>query len=291
MSCHHSSSGGRVSSNTATTSLGNDIKNVQLVAGEQKEISFTYTIPSGATPLTSLEGFSVNLTETMQYVTLSSSPVANKFNLFDKLMMYAAVSRAMAASTATVTAFLSYAGDPNVCSSDNRFGPFGITGDIGSGLTSQTSSASPTDAMIDISSTATFEICLVFVPPINAYLTVSNVAIDLEECNETNVEIANTTWSGTYSCNNFGIDDIAGNITIDITRNDDGSYHYSDGHADYDGHLCGNKFKHNGGVTGSYTESGTLILNSDGSGSKTSTWNSVPPGSSGGTCTDVLTRV
>ena len=131
---------------------------------------------------------------------------------------------------------------------------------------------------------------MVITSPIDAYLTVSDVAVDLTECDQSQADIIGT-WTGTYTCTNFGVgNEVDLPVTLTISQNDDGSYHYEakGDEAVYDGHLCGNTFKFNGGVEGDYTESGTFVLNDDGTASKTSTWNSIPPGVMGGNCTDSL---
>lgn len=286
-----SSSGG--GNNRFTASLENTFKNVKLTAGQQTEVKFTHTSPLPA-PITSYKDLSINIADTMQYVTISSNPLVKKFDIFDTLKMFAGMTKAMADSTGQVTAFISYAGDPDVCSSPVRYGPYNFTVDIGVQPTSQTSSVSPNAATIDIINAGSFEICIIMISPIDAYLNVSDVSVDLIPCDLPPAQDTDIlgTWTGTYQCTNFGTPDEQGPIELTITKNADGSYHYTD-HlgAAYDGHLCGNNFKFNGGVPGSYTESGTLILNSDGTGSKTSIWNSIPPGIMGGNCTDSLNKM
>jgi hypothetical protein len=206
--------------------------------------------------------------------------------------MFAGLTKAMAQTTGTVTAFISYPGDPLVCSSDLRYGPYNFTVDIGVEPSSETSSVSPNAATIDIINSGTFEVCLVMISPIDAYLNVSDVSVDLIPCDLPPLEDEYIlgTWTGTFQCTNFGISDDQGSIELTITKNPDGSYHYTSSEgAVYDGHLCGNEIKYNGGGPG-FTESGTLVLNSDGTGSKTSTWNSIPPGISGGNCSDILNK-
>jgi hypothetical protein len=118
---------------------------------------------------------------------------------------------------------------------------------------------------------------MVTTPSISAYLTVAGVEIDLEDCDAPTVNIADTSWSGTYSCDNFGVGDDSGTVDLTITQNPNGSYRYiDDGGAQYDGYLCGDKFKFNGGLSGSYTESGTLVFDSATTPTKTSVWNSTP---------------
>ena len=294
-----SSCGGGSGSSTNETSettakqadLGSNIKNVQLIANQPTEIKFTYTIPGS---ISNQGDFTINLANTLQNISLSSSPVAQNSNSLETLWLLASlvIKDAFASSTALVSAYISYPGDPNVCSSSTRFGPYSISGTIGSALTSDTSAITPTEVSKDISNAGSFEICIVTIPPIAAYLTVTGVDIDFKQCDEATVVIANTSWSGSYQCQNFGTTSDGGQIDLSIIRNQDGSYQYTDGSgAVYDGHLCGNRFKFNGGVVDSYTESGTLVFSSNTVAIKSSIWNSIPAGVSGGKCSDTLNRV
>lgn len=292
--CGSDSSSGYTASNITTelASLDNNVKNVPLATGVPTEIKFTYTMPGD---ITTKGDYSINLTRTLENTTLSSSPVAQNSSRFEtlRLLAYALVKDALAASTstATITAYISYAGDPEVCSSPYRFGPYSITGMIDSALSSESTSVTPDAAVIDIFNAGSFEVCMVTVPPIDAFLTVRGVAVDFEPCAEPSADIVGD-WEGTYQCTNFGVgDDPAGSfVSLTVTKNSDGSYQYvDDGGAVYNGHLCGNKFKFNGGLVDAYTESGTMIV--DGSNAtKTSNWLSISK-ISGGSCSDVLQKI
>ena len=277
---------------TSTAPLDTSLKNVVLANGVQTEIKFTFTVPGD---ISAKGDAAVNVTESLKNITLSSSPVTENSNSFEtlRLIAYALVKEAFAATEeAQVTAFVSFPGDPNVCSSSYSFGPYSITGMIGETLSSTTSSIELNGPVVDIVNAGSFEICVVTIPPIDAYLTVTDVAVDFEPCAEATVDIVGD-WSGVYSCENFGAgvpDEVDEPISLTITKNSDGSYHYEDEIAEYDGHLCGDKFKFTGGSADYYTESGTFVFSSSTSAIKTSVWNSVPPGVSGGTCTDTLEK-
>jgi hypothetical protein len=277
---------------TESASLDNSVKNVPLLTGVPTEIKFTYTIPGD---ITARGDFFIDMNRTLDTIRLSSSPVASNAGRFETLrfLAYALVKEAFAAtSTAQITAYISYAGDPNVCSSPYRFGPYSISGMIDSALSSDTTSVTPTQPSIDISNAGSFEVCVVTIPPIDAFLTVSGVVVDFEPCAEPTATIVGD-WSGTYQCTNFGVgDDPPGSlVSLTVTRNDDGSYQYIDeGGAIYNGHLCGNRYKFNGGLTDAYTESGTMIVDGN-SATKTSNWLSVSDNTIGGSCSDVLQKL
>jgi hypothetical protein len=277
---------------TKLASLDSSVKNVPLLTGVPTEIKFTYTIPGD---ITAKGNFFIDVTRTLDIISLSSSPVASNTSRFEtlRLLAYALVKDAFAdtASTAQITAYISYAGDPNVCSSPYRFGPYSISGMIDSALSSETTSVTPTQPSIDISNAGSFEVCVVTIPPIDAYLTVTGVFVDFEPCAEPSVDITGD-WTGTYQCTNFGVgDDPAGSfVSLNVTQNTDGSYQYiDDGGAIYNGHLCGDTFKFNGGVTDDYTESGTMTVDGN-SATKTSNWLSIDK-ISGGSCSDVLQKI
>ena len=293
--CSSSSSGGASSGvTTITASLDTSVKNVVLASGVPSEIKFTFTVPGD---ISAKGDATVNVTESLKNITLSSSPITKNSSRFEtlRLLAYVLIKEAFAEtqSTALVTGFVSYPGDSNVCSSQYRFGPYSITGMIGEALSSDISSIELTDPVVDIVNAGSFEICIVTIPPIDTYLSVTGVAVDFEPCAAPTVDVVGD-WTGTYSCTNFGTgvaDVVDEPINLTISLNADDSYHYEDDFAKYDGHLCGNKFKFNGGLAGSYTESGTFLFSSNTSSTKTSNWNSIPAGTSGGTCTDTLQKI
>ena len=137
------------------------------------------------------------------------------------------------------------------------------------------------------------EVCLVTTPPIDAWVNVSEIEGEVEPCAKPTVDIHASAWSGTFGCKNFGIPDTPAGTPISLTieKKSGNAYRYvADDGAVYDGHLCGNEFRFNGGKDGEYTESGTLVFSDDDSARKTSTWNGIPSGTQGGDCSDKLTR-
>lgn len=271
---------------TETVVLGDYAKNVRLNAGAPVEYTFTYTFPGD---ITSKGDYSINMLKTLKNVTLSSSPIAGDSSIFEtlRLLALATIKQAFAAESAQVTVHISYAGDPDVCNSP-YIGADNILGAVGSPLSGSISTVQPTQEATDIINAGIFDVCVVTTPPVDGYVTVPGVVVDFESCETLGLDIVGK-WSGTYQCTNFGTGDDGGPISLTITQNTDGSYHYiDDGGAAYDGHLCGNKFKYNGGVDGSYTENGTLVFNGT-SATKTSNWVSVSL-ISGGKCSDVLQK-
>jgi len=301
--CSSDDGAGSTSNNvsTRTTSLGDSVKNVLLENGKESRIIFTFTVPAGngtgtdgVVPINARGDATINITETLKHVTLSSSPVTKNTNRFEslRLLAYALIKDAFAASQTQVTAHLSYAGDTEVCSSPYVIGPFTMAGAVGEAVTSDTATVELTPVNVDIISSGSLEICVITTPPIDAYLNVSNVAVDFQPCQQSTVDITGS-WSGTFQCTPFfGLPETPAPITLHISQNNDGSYHYEDSEAKYDGHLCGNKYKFKGGAEGFYTESGTLTFSSSTSATKSSMYIYDYEGASGGgTCSDTLEKL
>jgi hypothetical protein len=272
----------------AAVSLKANIKNVPLIAGVPAQIVGTYTLSGNGS--TGTGDYSINLARTLENTTLSSSPVAGNGSKFEtlRLLAYVLVKEVFAAENFEVTAYVSHQGDPNVCSSPYFFGPFSVVGAVGSALTSGTTTLEPSQEHVDIVSAGSYDVCVVMTPPITAYLTVTELAVDVKPCASPTVDIVGA-WSGTYQCENTDGSTETGGVSLTVTQNPDGSYHYADdGGAAYDGHLCGNKFKFKGGKAGAYRESGTLIANGS-VATKTSIWRGEITNTSG-RCTDNLSR-
>ena len=181
---------------------------------------------------------------------------------------------------------------------------FGLRGDeegirdVGVEPASESETATTENAppAIDVVASGTFSLCVIINPlaiPDSVYLSVDEVVIEAEPCELAPPADEDVTgfWYGSYSCENFGTGDEGGDVTLEITKNNDGSYSYiDDGGAMYNGHFCGNRFKHSGGLVDSYNESGTFVYGGNGEASKTSFWNAVSPGIGWGNCSDTLGR-
>ena len=274
-----------------TASLGTSVENIQLTTGVQSEIKFTFTVPGD---ISAKGDATINLTRTLQHISLSTNMVDNS-STFEtiRLLAYALVKEAFATTHATtmVTAYFSFPGDPNVCSSLYMVGPVDLAGAIGQELTSTTDTIAMDQTTIDIVNTGSFEMCIVTIPPIDAFLNVTDVEVDFALCEPPASNYVGD-WAGTFTCTNFNVmNDPPTAINLTISDNGDGSFHYDDGTAAYDGHICGTKFKFNGSAPGDYTESGTLQFTSATTATKSSVWNSIPPGGSGGNCSDTLSKI
>ena len=307
--------GGPPGPEAVTVQLGTSVKNVLIQPNTATQFSFTYTMPADlfSAPYTSYGGFRLNLADSMGDVQLTSAQVAKNgdaggfdawqlvksvlsSDLFGRLI---GIERVLAAVDTSVTAFVSYPGDPEVCSTGLRIGPYTFSGDVDSSWTSDSASerVQGESPRIHVIKSGSFEVCIVISPlniPMDAYVTMDAFQVEALPCDEpapADDEVLGF-WSGTYTCTNYGTtSDLVLPITLSIEKNSDGSYSYGDGSgASYNGHFCGSYFRYRGGVAADYTESGTFWLTGDGVAMKESNWNSIPVGFGGGDCVDNLTK-
>ena len=298
-----------------TVQLGTTVKNVLIQPNTATQFSFTYTMPPDlfSQPYTSFGGFRMKFAETMGNVQLTSAMVAKNgdarefdpwqavgsilnSDLFGRLI---GIERVLAMVDTTVTAFVSYPGDPEVCNTGLRIGPYTFSGDVDSPWTSASDSerVQGETARIHVIKSGSFEVCIVVSPltiPMDAYLTVDAFQVEALPCEDPpppDEEVLGS-WSGTYTCTNYGTgNDVDLPIALSIGKNPDGSYTYTDdGGASFSGHFCGDFFRFRGGVDADFTESGTFWLTGNGGAMKESHWNSDPVGFSGGDCEDTLTK-
>lgn len=182
--------------------------------------------------------------------------------------------------------------EETVCETGELYGPFVIYGSA----TYEPESVNPqtaqsTQSTLSIVNSGDFSICIEISSPVDATFSVSSVDVDVEACETPFADISGT-WSGTYSCENTGNDpdcsDEGGNLSLYIDQEGYSARYEDDGGAVYDGTVCGNTFRYNGGQV-TYDEEGTFTLNADGTASKTSRWVS-KIGECSGICEDILQR-
>lgn len=169
--------------------------------------------------------------------------------------------------------------DPTICTTGELYGPYMIT----NGSVEGEQSAAASQPTLRLSNLGDLSVCMIITSPVNADLDVEadSLYLETDECNEAPAPIAGV-WEGNYSCaSSCGPD--SGTVRLTIVQ-DEYSATYSDGDASYEGTVCGNEFDFSGGGLG-YTESGTFVLNSDGSASKTSSYQNTGD-SCTGTCSD-----
>jgi hypothetical protein len=180
-----------------------------------------------------------------------------------------------------------------VCTEGELYGPFSITlADNFQPESVSPAEANATQQTLDVINTGSYSICVQIMPSITAIADLNSLMVDMESCTEPPADIAGT-WTGSYQC--VGTCPESGTVTLEIVQNaDDPTYatYTDDANAVYEGRVCGNRFSFTGGLTDSYDESGTFVLNADGSASKTSTYISIGTTSiCSGTCTDILERL
>jgi hypothetical protein len=179
-----------------------------------------------------------------------------------------------------------------VCQDGLRYGPFLIAGDS-SAPTANPPSATAEPSSVNIIDSGSFAMCIQVVSDTDASIHVGDTTADATQCNQPPENLSGT-WTGTYTCLNQGSpDEIDLPITLTITQDGYRAQYIDDGGDAYEGTVCGSVFKFNRTSPLDFsTESGKFVLNTDGSGTKTSTWRSVSsPNTNWGTCTDNLHRL
>ena len=182
--------------------------------------------------------------------------------------------------------------EATVCTDGELYGPFDITlADNFQPASVTPATAAATQQTLDVINTGSYAICVQIMPTVTAVADLNSVTVDIGNCSDAPADIAGR-WSGPYEC--VGTCPESGTVTLDITQdaNDPSIASYTDDDgASYQGRVCGNRFSFRGGVTDSYDESGTFVLNADGSASKTSTYITIGTTICSGTCTDTLNRI
>ncbi len=262
--------------------ISDQINNVQISAG-QNEVSFVYTLPAGTS---TFDTISVNLQDSLNAGFVNTAGL--KTRVLKTMLAAMTASSANAASTAEMSVRIGSSTDPDVCQNGILYGPYTINlNDSDEPVTVSPATAEATPATVSIVNTGAFTVCLLITSPVDGTFSASNVAVDREACLE---EPANFHgyWIGTYSCDNTPCsDNVNEHISLSVTQ-DGSSATYTDFEADYEGTVCGNTFKFDGGNQ-FFSEYGSLVMNSDGTATKTSFWIAADKNCSGN-CTDQLHR-
>jgi len=180
-----------------------------------------------------------------------------------------------------------------VCQDGLSYGPYAVTGSTAA-PTVDPPSAAAEPSSVNIINAGLFAMCIQIVSDTDASIHVGSMSVDGTECGKPPADMSGT-WTGTYTCRNFGwTDDIDQPITLTITQDGNRAQYIDDGGATYDGTVCGNVFTFSRTYPLFYdTERGTFIMNAKGTrGTKTSTWRSIfSPDTNWGNCTDNLQRM
>ncbi|MBU0730791.1 MAG: hypothetical protein KKE17_11000 [Proteobacteria bacterium] len=265
--------------------LSAHIDNVQITAGQQTDISFLYTLPAGAK---NYDTITVNLQDTINAGNVVTAGLSNP--LLKKILALLTPS-ANASSMAYLTARIGSSSDlAIVCNDGAAYGPFVISVDDSNDPVSvEPATVTANPSTVQLINAGAFTICLQITSPVSGSLSASDLKVNREGCTQEPADF-NGTWSGTYTCTNTGCpDDIDVPITLTVNQTGSSANYTAEIGASYSGTVCGNTFKFDGGLDGYFTESGTLVLNSDGTATKHATWSDVSQICSG-TCVDQLSR-
>jgi hypothetical protein len=277
MSCGGGGGGGGGGLTDVSINIGSKGE-LTLPAGEMwsRVYSVSYDVAGYGGPFESL---TLNLQENLSglHVTPLALPAGISALASTTATMYMRVARAEAAST--------------VCTDGELHGPFTITiNESAQATTVDPPTAEAGQATMDIINTGEYVFCVIIESPMPADVEVDRVDFGIAECGEIPADI-HGAWTGSYEC----IDNCGGtgniydiDLTITQSSGDPAIASYTDDEADYEGSVCGNRFSFSGGGPG-YSESGTFVLNPDGTATKTSSYKS-DNGVCWGDCTDQLYR-
>jgi len=288
-----SSSSSRVIEGGTQIAVNNLGKNVDLSAGITTEIVVIkdkFDVDQFGGPITELE---INLFNHLEAITLTNPVVPKASGSNDPGGL---TSARISGSTMTMRV-ARFEDSGTVCSTGELYGPYDIELDDDFSASSVSPPASSaTQQTLDIINTGGYSICIQVTPVIDATANLDFVEVDIGNCNEPPANIAGS-WSGPYSCTSdlsSSCDD-AGNVQLAIVQDSEDpskASYTDDGGASYEGRVCGNRFSYQGGEPSVYDESGTFILNSDGSASKNSSYQDIGPSPvCSAKCTDSLTRL
>jgi hypothetical protein len=274
----------------AVNNLG---KNIDLTAGVARQIVVTknaFDIDAFGGPITEL---TINLFDHLQALTLSDPAVPKA----TPASASAGRTGAKITGSRMTIRVARFEDSATVCSTGELYGPFEIAleNDFSASSVSP-ASANATQNTLDIVNTGGYSICIEVLPAVNATASLDFIEVDIGNCDQAPADIAGT-WSGSYSCSSevSSSCDEAGSVTLTIVQ--DGSdpsiaSYTDDGGGSYQGRVCGNRFSFQGGVASSYDESGTFVLQADGSATKNSSYRDIGPSPvCSAKCADSLARI
>lgn len=261
-------------------------KSINLSSGMTEEISFPVTVNSAQFP-EPFSAITLNLKNHLSALTVSGTTASIPFPL-------QAIKMAQAAIEGTQL-FLRVANIEqlaSVCTDGEVYGPFSVTlADTLVPMSVSPETASATQQTLDVINTGSYAVCIQILPVVNATVDLDTIIVNTTNCTEAPADIAGD-WTGPYSC--LGTCPENGTVMLTIVQNlnDPSIATYTDNSgASYEGRVCGSRFSYSGGVTSDYDESGTFVLNPDGSASKTSQFIDLTTGFCTGSCSDELTRM
>jgi len=174
------------------------------------------------------------------------------------------------------------ASDATVCDTGELYGPYTVS----NGAVAGDPSVSATAPTLRLANQGDLAICMIVTSPVDATIDINadTVSAATDECTEAPADISGL-WEGPYSCTDscYGTEESYAALTIVQSGY---SATYTDSEASYEGTVCGNTFNFSGSGPG-YTESGTFVLNADGTANKTSSYQNTD-GLCGGSCSDQL---
>jgi hypothetical protein len=289
--CSSGGGGGGGGANTSKMSVKANLpaaaQAVSVTGGANQVVSQVYALPATLGADLAVEDVTVDLKTTLGLgtVALKASPKAGG---------PAGALGAVGSSVAQMFVHVGPAADAaTVCATGFQYGPFAVTTAAGGGVDVDPPTATASRQTMSVINTGSAAICVEIDADVDVDASLDKVALDLTTC-DTAADFIGGDWSGTYHCANSGgasCGDEGGDVFLVIFQ-DEGSHsaRYTSDIESFSGTVCGSRFRFDGGVAGSYTESGTFTRTGTGTATKHSEWHSVID-SCGGVCDDQLTQV
>lgn len=271
---------------SARLTVSNLGKSISLSTGVTKEISFPVTVNSSQFP-EPLSAINLNLKNHLSELTVSGTTASIPFPLQAIKIAHAAIEGTQILLRVAYIEQLA-----TVCTDGEVYGPFSITlADTLAPMSVTPETASATQQTLDVINTGGYAVCIQIIPVVNAIVDLDSIIVDTQNCSQAPANISGD-WTGPYSCT--GTCQESGTVLLTISQDQDNpsiaTYTDTSG-ASYEGRVCGSRFSYSGGEPDAYDESGTFVLNPDGSASKSSQYIDLDPGFCTGSCSDSLTRL
>ncbi len=282
-----SSGGGQTGSEAGaarTVPFGVLMGEVDVIAGETKQVKFIYDIPQvfNAFPA-DLTDVTVDVASTLGLVNVATSAHLN--------------TRALAENQVWLGMWIDDVNNSEtVCDTGEFYGPLVITLDQSNQpATVEPATVSASQPTLSVINTGSFAVCIEIVSPVSASIDIADADVNYKQCS-TEAGDFDGFWTSTYVCNDECYGASEGENSFHIMQDGHSLSYYSGEGATGSGTACGDTFRFDSKGTdfgaGTWEEFGTMVLNANGTINAIFDYQYVSGACFGktGHCEDVLTR-
>ncbi|MFQ5591339.1 MAG: hypothetical protein ACE5HE_09270 [Phycisphaerae bacterium] len=281
-----SGDGGRLGATRVVVPLGILVGEIELKAGEPVTFRNTFAYPTVVGPF---ENITINMADTLKTVTVTPTGAPNEKTTS---------VRQQVLTTQTTYRIAPASEIDTVCETGVAYGPFTVVGNEEFqpvGVEPET--ATLTEASVSVVNAGEFAVCVEVISRADATMNINGLAVDLtptggggepDDCDEAVTADFSGPWDAVFQCTNSCGEGFGGEFSVVITQiGRDASY--SDDEATFAGTVCGNVFSFEA-IDASFTETGTLTLNPDGTASRQGSYRGIEAPFCSGDCIDTFTR-